>query len=660
MKIRMVCLLCLLAVSGSAAASADVFSLYSPDQRLCVQIRSEKGVEFCLCHDGEALTGFTPIGLTLGDGTEIPSGKIRKPAAVRRQEHIEAPFYRESSFDLSYNQVRLTDAKGWALEFRAYDEGIAYRFVAPGKKGAVVRSETAGLQLLHDDTVYMAHSTNPRQPMAMAYQNYYEVTSVSKADTLLAFLPVTVSCGQGRRLTLLESEVHHYPGMFVRPDGQALKGVFSPLPDQTAYYPWRHQLHALSYGQDLARLPEGCPALPWRILVFSADDRQMPVNPLVYALSEPSALTDVSWIKPGKVAWDWWNDWGLSGVDFRAGINMDTYRHYIDFASEYHIPYVILDEGWYVPSSGDMLTSIPEIDLPELVRYGRERGVRLVLWTVFNVLDDQLEEACRKYSEMGIAGFKVDFLDRDDQTANEMVYRIAQAAARYRLFLDFHGIAKPTGINRTWPNVLNYESVFGMEEVKWTDYRDMPLYDVTFPYIRMMAGHVDYTPGAMRNASRKDFQPIYSHPMSMGTRCHQLATYIVFDSPFTMLCDAPTNYRKEPEYTRFVASLPDVYDHTEIPQGRLGEYIVTARRVGNDWYLGGLTNWDSRDLTLLFGFLEKGRSYQATLYRDGLNADKSAEDYAVETFTLGSEDTLPVHMASGGGFVLRLECQSHQ
>lgn len=340
---------------------------------------------------------------------------------------------------------------------------------------------------------------------------------------------------------------------------------------------------------------------------------------------------------------------------------MDTYKYYIDFASRNGLEFIVLDEGWYDPKSGDMLTVIPELDLTELIAYGKSKGVEIVLWTVFNVLDSQLEAACKKYADMGIKGFKVDFLDRDDQTAVEMVYRIAEMTARYKLTLDLHGIYKPTGINRTYPHIINFESVFGMEEVKWTDIKNnMPLYDVTFPYIRMMAGPVDYTPGAMRNATKADWRAMYYTPASMGTRCHQLAAYIVHDSPFTMLCDAPTNYLNEQECVDFIASLPVEVDSTFIASGELGKYIVTVRKKDVNWYIGGMTNWDERDVQLNFSFLPEGMSYTAVLFKDGVNANKQAEDYRKETIRIDKDSRLTLHLASGGGFAMKLElCPVH-
>lgn len=469
-------------------------------------------------------------------------------------------------------------------------------------------------------------------------------------------MPVTADCGDGVKVTILESDLENYPGMFVLadPKARALKADFAEYPEEYAVHSTRAMKYVTKRSDDIAHC-QGTRSFPWRIMAITSDDTQMPVNNLVYALASPNRIGDYSWVKSGKVAWDWWNDWGIWNVDFKAGINMDTYKHYIDFAAENKIGYVVLDEGWYNPKSGDMLTVIPELNLEELIAYGKSKGVDLILWIVFNVLDDQLEEACKKYSEMGISGFKVDFLDRDDQTGVEMVYRIAEMTAKYHLTLDLHGIYKPTGLNRTFPNIINFESVFGMEEMKWsTVEKDMMEYDVTMPFIRMMCGPIDYTPGAMRNATKKDFQPIYYNPMSQGTRCHQLATYIVHDSPLTMLADNPTIYRQEQPCVDFICSVPNTgIDETRVLQGKMGEYIVTARRVGKNWYVGGLTDWNARTVKLDLSFLGEG-NYEAVLFSDGVNAGKQAADYKKTEQTVERSSSLQIDLAPGGGFALSL------
>ena len=654
--------LLLLIGNASFAAKEKKYVLSSPDGTLKVEISAGNELAYQVMHGNDTILSHSNIGLVLENGTIV--GKTPRITGERRRkikDNIESPFYRFKEFVATGNELDLKLKGGFGIIFRAYNEGVAYRFYTTQSSGIIIKEEQAEFNFKEDYTAYLPYTTNDKKPMAMAYQNVYDITPLSKAQPKLAFLPVTVDCGSVK-LTLLESDLEAYPGMFVQSQQgkYGLKGVFAPYPAKTDFYPWRKQEYVTETTDFISR-SRGSRSYPWRVLAITEKDTDMPVNNLVYALASPNRIGDTSWIKTGKVAWDWWNDWNLKGVPFKAGINMDTYKYYIDFASRNGLEFIVLDEGWYDPKSGDMLTVIPELDLPELIAYGKSKGVEIVLWTVFNVLDSQLEAACKKYADMGIKGFKVDFLDRDDQTAVEMVYRIAEMTARYKLTLDLHGIYKPTGINRTYPHIINFESVFGMEEVKWTDIKNnMPLYDVTFPYIRMMAGPVDYTPGAMRNATKADWRAMYYTPASMGIRCHQLAAYIVHDSPFTMLCDAPTNYLNEQECVDFIASLPVEVDSTFIASGELGKYIVTVRKKDVNWYIGGMTNWDERDVQLDFSFLPEGMSYTAVLFKDGVNANKQAEDYRKETIRIDKDSRLTLHLASGGGFAMKLElCPVH-
>lgn len=654
--------LLLLIGNASFAAKEKKYVLSSPDGTLKVEISAGNELAYQVMHGNDTILSHSNIGLVLENGTIV--GKTPRITGERRRkikDNIESPFYRFKEFVATGNELDLKLKGGFGIIFRAYNEGVAYRFYTTQSSDIIIKEEQAEFNFKEDYTAYLPYTTNDKKPMAMAYQNVYDITPLSKAQPKLAFLPVTVDCGSVK-LTLLESDLEAYPGVFVQSQQgkYGLKGVFAPYPAKTDFYPWRKQEYVTETTDFISR-SRGSRSYPWRVLAITEKDTDMPVNNLVYALASPNRIGDTSWIKTGKVAWDWWNDWNLKGVPFKAGINMDTYKYYIDFASRNGLEFIVLDEGWYDPKSGDMLTVIPELDLPELIAYGKSKGVEIVLWTVFNVLDSQLEAACKKYADMGIKGFKVDFLDRDDQTAVEMVYRIAEMTARYKLTLDLHGIYKPTGINRTYPHIINFESVFGMEEVKWTDIKNnMPLYDVTFPYIRMMAGPVDYTPGAMRNATKADWRAMYYTPASMGTRCHQLAAYIVHDSPFTMLCDAPTNYLNEQECVDFIASLPVEVDYTFIASGELGKYIVTVRKKDVNWYIGGMTNWDERDVQLDFSFLPEGMSYTAVLFKDGVNANKQAEDYRKETIRIDKDSRLTLHLASGGGFAMKLElCPVH-
>ena len=648
-------LIAILALSAQEVSAREM-SVASPNGRIVAVVEDQAGLMISVRLDGVALVAPSPIGLTLADGTTIGrNGSLgfgRKSVVV---DDTDAPFYRQRHIKTTANQLDLKMKGGFGLQVRAYDEGVSYRFYTTRKGETIIKNELAEYDFGDEAKAWLAYSTNKEKPFAMAFQNTYDETPLAQAQGVPAFLPVTIQKDGcvGAKVTLLESDLRQYPGMFVRPAQGGLQAVFAPYPKNMDYYKWRGMSY-VAETEDFIAKSKGPRTYPWRVLAVSEKDTEMPVNNLVYTLASPNEIGKTDWIKPGKVAWDWWNDWNLRGVSFKAGINTETYKYYIDFAARFGLQYIVLDEGWYDSSKGDIMNAIEAIDLPGLISYGREKGVDVVLWTVFNVLDEHLDEACRKYSEMGVKGFKVDFLDRNDQTAVEMAERIARHCAQYKLFLDYHGFYSPTGLNRTFPNVLNYEGVFGMEECRWAKKEtDMPRYDVTFPFMRGMAGNVDFTPGAMRNGTRSNWVECYENPVSMGTRCHQAACYVLHDSPFTMLCDAPTNYEREPDYTRFIAEIPVVWDETRVLQGEMGQYIVIARRLGDTWYVGGQTSWDARTVSLPLDFLAEG-SYFVTSLTDGVNAGHNAEDYQFNRQTHGKGDTLSIAMVSGGGFVLRI------
>ena len=643
MKRQLLALATILLAGGSQISAKD-YTVASPNGKNVVTVSD--GITIHVSHAGKEVVcvnaGLNPVHLL---------GRARQ---TNRTETISAPFYRQKEFTISYGQLDMRMDGGFGLQVRAYDEGVAYRFYTTNKKETTITDETADFCFPEDSKAWLAYSTNDEKPFAMAFQNYYDETQLSEAKDKYAFLPATIQSGDVK-VTILESDLRSYPGMFVKADGSRLKAAFAKYPKKMGYYKWR----GMSYvedTEDYIAKSTGARTYPWRVMAITEQDTEMPVNNLVYALATPNQIGDTSWICPGKVAWDWWNDWNLKGVDFEAGINTRTYQYYIDFAAKNHIPYVVLDEGWYDSSKGDILHPIPAIDLQELIDYGQQRGVGIVLWTVFNVLDEHLTEACEQYRQMGIKGWKIDFMDRNDQTAVEMAERIAKTCADYRLFVDYHGFYAPTGMSRTYPNILNYEGVFGMEEARWAKKEtDMPKYDVTFPFIRMMAGQVDFTPGALRNGTKDNWVECYQNPVSMGTRCHQLACYVMHDSPFTMLCDAPTNYEREQESVDIITSIPDTFDETRILQGLIGQYMISARRNGSDWYVGGQTNWDGREVELSLDFLCPGDTYQATIVTDGINANHHAEDYRIEHQTLSTGTPLQLKMASGGGFVMILK-----
>lgn len=641
---KLLTLIALLIIGNGQSLAKDCV-VSSPNGRLTATVGED--LTITISHQGRQVLSVA-AALSTTKGSTHFAGRSGKTKTVT--ERMLSPFYRQKSFTVTYRQLTVKCGKGLGMHLRIYDEGVAYRFFTTRPEETIVTDEAADFCFPDDHKAWLAYSTNEEKPFAMAFQNCYHETSLPEARSQYAFLPATVESGHVK-VTILESDLRSYPGMFVRADGTHLKAAFAKYPKRMAYHPWR-KMSYVDETEDFIAKSTGARTYPWRVMAISENDTQMPVNNLVYALATPNQIGDTGWIHPGKVAWDWWNDWNLKGVDFEAGINTRTYQYYIDFAAKHHIPYVVLDEGWYDTAKGEVMKPIADIDLQGLIDYGQTRGVGIVLWTVFNVLDEHLDEACDKYAKMGIKGWKVDFLDRNDQQAVEMAERLAKTCARHHLLLDYHGYFTPTGMNRTYPNILNYEGVFGMEEARWAKKdTDMPRYDVTFPFIRMMAGNVDFTPGAMRNGTRNNWVACYQNPMSMGTRCHQLACYVVHDSPFTMLCDAPTNYEREQPCVDLITSIPDTFDETKVLQGVMGNYIVTARQKEGNWYVAGQTNWDSREVTLPLGFLPSG-TYEATVATDGINANHNAEDYKIEHKTLTASDTLHLMMASGGGFLI--------
>lgn len=647
-KFTSVVAICLLA--GCSGSSEQTFQLASPDGTLVVEISANDTLTYTVTRHGVPLLGRSAIGLHFADGYKL--GKNVRSGKTQRR-HIErtitAPFYRQAEFTECCNELRIELDDSCAVLFRAYDEGCAYRFETAFAAEKVVQGETAEFNFADSVKLLAALSDG----LCNAYQ--YPYTSC-RLDTLTderpIILPLAVDCGSAGRVLVCESDLESYPGMFLTPGDNGLRGLFAQVPDSCYLHARRCQEKVATRHDYIARV-QGTRSYPWRILAVADEDRELPVNNLVYSLGAENRIGDCSWVRPGKSAWEWWNDWGLTDVPFKPGINTRTYKAYIDFAAEYGLEYVILDEGWYDPGEGDVMHAVPALDLSELVRYAESKGVGLMLWVVGNVLDARLDEACDYYSKLGIKGFKVDFIDRDDQSAVDLVYRLAEATAARHLMLDIHGVYKPTGLNRTYPHIINFESVYGMEELKWSN-PDMPSYDVTFPFIRMVQGPVDYTAGAFHNATREGFRIDYNRPMGQGTRAHQVATYLVFDAPLSMLCDSPSNYRKDDVCTRFIASLPTVYDRTEVLSGRMGEHIVTARRNAEAWYVGGLTDWNPREIEIDLSFLTPGCQYEAILMTDAPEADSIPEKYTLSRRTADSQTRLKITMAPGGGFALKL------
>ena len=648
----------LLAAFTVAGADAKIYKLTSPDRKTEITVDAGRQIVWSVTHQGKEVLAPSVVSMTVDGATIGLDAKIKSAKTEKVKRNVPSPLWRQASVAESYNELKLTFGDGWGLTFRAYDgEGVGYRFWSTSvKKGARVTAECAEFNFSRDYMAYVPYSTGTRNPYATSFESQYTVAPLSAfRPDQPAFTPLLVCLDGGLRLEITDSDIESYPGMFLRKGpGLSLKGDFAPVPEKVRETPTRGQVVVDAYSDHLAVIGENASkkaprCFPWRLLAIAEKDVDLPVNNLVWLTASPSRVKDISWIKPGKVAWDWWNNWNITGVDFKAGINTETYKYYIDFAAANGIEYVVLDEGWSEPL--DIMKIKPAIDLKELCSYAASKNVDLILWAVCYVLDKDLEKACKTYGKMGVKGFKIDFMDRDDQPVTEMLYRIAKACAEHNLLVDYHGMYKPAGMDRTWPNVINFEGVWGLEQMKWSN-DDMVGYDVTFPFIRMLSGPVDYTQGATRNARKQDYMPSNSNPMSQGTRARQVAEYIIFDSPLVMLCDNPTAYMKEQETTDFITAIPTVWEETRVLQGEIGQYIITARRTEGRWYIGGLTNWDERDVTIDLGELGIKGEHDAMLFRDGVNATHNATDYKQEHLRLQTKKPLQVHLAPGGGFVL--------
>ncbi|WP_165020573.1 glycoside hydrolase family 97 protein [Dysgonomonas sp. ZJ279] len=637
------------------------FVLKAPYGKLQVNIIIGKTLEYSVAHDGDIMLDKSPISMTLTNGQSFGvNSKLIGSSTRIINEVIDAPIYKKSKITDNCNELTLR-FKDYNVIFRAYNEGIAYRFVSTSKKPLIVENEQATFNFPANNQKayipYVKHARNSiEEQFFNSFENPYAYIPLSEWNNKrLAFSPLVVEGVNGKKVCLAESDLLDYPGMYLynANGSNVLTGVFATYPKDVKQGGHNQLQELVETREPYIAKCSGATNFPWRIIVVSENDKELADNDMVYKLATPAQFTDYSWIKPGKVAWDWWNDWNLYGVDFRAGINNETYKYYIDFASKYGIEYVILDEGWAVNLQADLLQVIPEIDLKGLADYAKSKNVGLILWAGYYAFNRDMENVCKHYSEMGIKGFKVDFMDRDDQQMVDFHHRAAQMGMKYKLLMDFHGTYKPTGLQRTYPNVINFEGVYGLENMKGNLNVDQVTYDVTIPFIRQLAGPMDYTQGAMRNATKSNYRAVNNEGMSQGTRCRQLAEYIIFESPLNMLCDSPSNYMQEDECTRFIATVPTVWDATVSINGEIAKYVTIARKKGNDWYVGSMTDWNARDLDIDLSFLGDG-VFKAEVFRDGINADRAARDYVKEIIDVPANKKLKIAMAPAGGYVMRI------
>ena len=667
MKTTLLSMFCLIA----ACAMAGNYEVSSPNGKVKVVVNTDEAVKWSVSYSGQTVLQPSVIDIQLRQGKKtLGLGQVGKVAKHQVESSFKNPFYKKAEISDAYGQLLMYTNQKFTIEVRAYDDGAAYRLISSNTKPSLVVNETAEFSFADDYQAFVPYVNDNRggERYCYSFESYYDEAPLSKMfPDSLAITPLAVCLPGGMKAIVMDAGVENYPGMFVKRaksgevKGEKLVAEFAPYPLEQEIGGYdRLNLVPTKRADYIAKL-DGRQSLPWRAVVITERDADILNCDMAQRLAPSCRIADTSWIHPGKVAWDWWNNCNITGVDFASGMNTNTYLYYIDFAAKNKIEYVIIDEGWSGKESlMDDLS--PEIDLPRVIAHGKEKGVGIILWSSWrnligsNPLNDikVTDEVMKHYADMGIKGFKVDFFDRDDQQVIASAYKIAESAARYHLYLDYHGL-KPFGIQRAYPNIFNFEGVKGLENSKWEPrvgdgpLHNQPRYDVTAPYLRMLAGPMDYTPGAMMNAMKDSFFGNNDHPMSQGTRVHQMAMYTTFEAPLQMMADSPTKYMQNQECTDFIAQIPTTFDETVALDGQLGEYIVIARRKGTTWYVAAMTDWTARDLAIPLSFLGEGK-FSADIFADGANAMKEATDYKHTKQTATCQDQLKIHLSSGGGW----------
>ena len=662
MKAKLFFLFCLI----SLCASAGNYEVSSPNGKVKVTITTDEGVKWSVDYDGRQVLLPSAIDIRLSQGRKTYGlGKVGKVARYTVNGSFKNPFYKKLNISDAYGQLLMYTTEKFTIEVRAYDDGAAYRLISSNKKPLTVTDETVEFCFGDDYQAFVPYVNDNRggERYCYSFESYYDEAPLSKMyPDSLAITPLAVCLPDGMKAIVMDAGVENYPGMMLKKgEGNVLKAEFAPYPLEQEIGGYdRLNLVPTKRADYIAKFVKQ-QSLPWRAVVITERDADILSCDMAQRLAPACRIADTSWIKPGKVAWDWWNNCNITGVDFPSGMNTDTYLYYIDFAAKNRVEYIIIDEGWSGKES--LMEGLsPDIDLKRLIAYGKEKGVGIILWSSWrNLIGSNplggiaaTEAVMKHYADMGIKGFKVDFFDRDDQQVIASAYQVAECAAKYHLYLDYHGL-KPFGIQRAYPNIFNFEGVKGLENSKWEPrvgdgpLHNQPRYDVTAPYLRMLAGPMDYTPGAMMNAMKDSFFGNNDHPMSQGTRVHQMAMYTTFEAPLQMMADSPTKYMQNQECTDFIAQIPTTFDETVALDGQLGEYTVIARRKGSVWYVAAMTDWTARDLTISLDFIGEGQ-HTADIFADGVNAHKEATDYKHTQQTVTSKDRLTVHLSSGGGW----------
>ena len=625
----------------------------SPNELLHVTLTLDTELQWSVRHGDTVVLQPSVMAMTLSTGEILGYQPALKHHEMRTiDERFKTPFYRKAEVHDHCHELTVHVEGDYGIQIRVYDDAVAYRFVTTRAEVLQIRDETVQFRFDKDYPVRIPYANDYRDgtPFVSSFEAYYDEQALSEFHTnAYALLPMMVELDHGKKAVLLEANLEDYPGLYLQPGNanHCLQGAFARIPEAVRFGGYQTMNLIPTQRSEYIAETQGAREFPWRVIAISTDDSELLNNDIAQKLAAPSRVSDTSWIVPGQSTWDWWNDWTLRDVDFEAGQNTATYLHHIDFAAEFGVRYITIDWGW--TDINDLHQRNAEVDLQTIVDYGASKGVGVIVWASWRAVLDAMDTIFEDLQQIGVKGMKIDFIDRDDQVAVASVYAIAERAAEHQLLVNYHGMYKPSGLQRTYPNVINYEGVKGLENEKWAD-ADAPRNAVTIPFLRMLSGPMDYTPGAMHNVVQSRFSPINDAPMSKGTRAHQAAMYVLYDAPLQMLADSPSRYRAEPEFTRLITQLPTTYDQSIALHGQVGEYLAMAKQKDGVWYVASMTNWTARDLKIDLSFLGEG-SWQATVLEDGVNAHKEATDHRIVQTEVDNSQSLTASMAGGGGWV---------
>ena len=644
---KLFALLLTFATAWGSHLSAKVIDVKSPNGELNISVDVKDKIYYSVSYGNDLLLKDCYLNLQLENETLGNNPKLRstKKGVIDESVKREIPL-KNAVVKNHCNTLRMNFAGNYAVEFRVFDNGVAYRFITDKKGDNIVMGEDF---VLNFPANYKAHLSQPNGFKTSYEYPYTHVNSEEyKATDRMSYLPILLETDKPYKILISEADLHDYPCMFLKSTGRnGMQSLFPKVPLEFGEDGDR-SLKILKEADYIAKTA-GKRSFPWRFMVITKEDKQLLENEMVYNLSTPCVLEDYSWIKPGQVSWEWWHDARLYGVDFRSGYNMDSYKYYIDFASKFGIPYIIMDEGW-AKSTRDPYTPNPTINLAELIQYGKERNVKIVLWLTWLAVENNFD-LFKTFADWGVAGVKIDFMDRSDQWMVNYYERVAKEAAKHKLFVDFHGSFKPAGLERKYPNVLSYEGVLGMEQGG----NCRPANSIYLPFMRNAVGPMDFTPGSMLSAQPEDNRSTRANAMGSGTRAYQMALFVVFESGLQMLADNPVYYYRERPCTEFISSVPVTWDETKVLYAKVGEAVVVARRKGDKWFIGGITNNEGRTINLDLSFLPAGQSFTLTSFEDGINADRQAMDYKQRESKVNNATQLTIKMVRNGGWAGRIE-----